>query len=228
MYPLLKIVEKSHADDDISICPNTIGALGAFYPSYQFCCSSISSTPVFPAGQGWRSVPSAQHVWLHLEYWLQFWAPLRKRDVDIQDRRVVKGLEHLSCEERSGGLGLFSLKRRRLKGMSSVTINTWKGDTLGTELGSFQWCLEPGQAAVGKNQSTGGSLWKHIAALPCFADGRALAWAAQRGCGVSSLEICRSTWALCSGCTCWSRGWDGWTQRSLPSSDLLWFCDATW
>lgn len=63
-------------------------------------------------------------VWLHLEYWLQFWAPLRKRDVDIQDRRVVKGLEHLSCEERPGGLGLFSLKRRRLKGMSSVTINT--------------------------------------------------------------------------------------------------------
>lgn len=63
-------------------------------------------------------------VWLHLEYWFQFWAPLRKRDVDIQDRRVVKGLEHLSCEERPGGLGLFSLKRRRLKGMSSVTINT--------------------------------------------------------------------------------------------------------
>lgn len=39
-------------------------------------------------------------------------------------------------------------------------------------------------------------------------------------------EIWMWTWAPCSGCPCWSKGWTRWTQRrALPTSATLWFCD---
>lgn len=110
--------------------------------------------------------------------------------------KVMKGMEHLSCVER-----LKQLEKRRLTRILSMYINTWRESAKRTEPGFFQWWKRT-RGSVHKLECSRFclSIKKHF--CTCVGDG-ALAHVAQKGYGVSSLEIFRSCLDLILGYLLW-------------------------
>ncbi|GAB0176857.1 hypothetical protein GRJ2_000150900 [Grus japonensis] len=93
----------------------------------------------------------------HLEYCVQLWGPQYKKDMELLERvqrrtmKMIRGLEHLSCEDRLRQLELFNLEKRRL--WEDLIVAFWylKGPTGKLERDCLSGSVVIGQGVMGLN-----------------------------------------------------------------------------
>ena len=133
-----------------------------------------------------------------------------------------------------GTVGLFSMKKIRLGGISSMYTNTWREGAKKTEPGFVQWCPVTGPEAMNRDWNIGGSIWTSGNDSSREGD-RALAHVSQRDCGVSLLGDIQSPPGHgprqpALGGPTWVGVWTRWRPEvpsNLNCSVVLWFWEQT-
>ena len=80
-----------------------------------------------------KSKPYRSCVRSHLKYCIQFWAPINVKDEDMLEgvqrkaTEMIPILRNLSYEERLKRMGIFSLRRKRLRGVMIGMLKMIRG-----------------------------------------------------------------------------------------------------